>query len=84
MNKQELIDILSSNANNEWLFNRANQVRKENVGDEIHLRGLIEFFTCGQGLQILFKSGIQEPLVFKQFSQAQQLISLASFNNSSL
>jgi len=43
MNKQELIDILSSNANNEWLFSRANQVRKENVGDEIHLRGLIEF-----------------------------------------
>ncbi len=43
MNKQEIIDILSENTRNDWLFKEADRVRKENVGDEVHLRGLIEF-----------------------------------------
>lgn len=43
MNKQELIDILSDNTKNDWLFKEADRVRRENVGDEVHLRGLIEF-----------------------------------------
>ena len=43
MNKQELIEILSDNSKNDWLFNEADKVRRENVGDEVHLRGLIEF-----------------------------------------
>ena len=43
MNKQELIDILSDNTKNDWLFKEADRVRHENVGDEVHLRGLIEF-----------------------------------------
>jgi len=55
MNKQEIIDILSDNTKNDWLFKEADRVRHENVGDEIHLRALIEFsnickrqcFYCG-------------------------------------
>ena len=55
MNKQEIIDILSDNSKNDWLFKEADKVRRENVGDEIHLRALIEFsnickrqcFYCG-------------------------------------
>jgi len=43
MNKQEIIDILSDSSKNDWLLNEADRVRKENVGDEIHLRALIEF-----------------------------------------
>ena len=43
MNKQEIIDILSDNSKNDWLFKEADRVRRENVGDEVHLRGLIEF-----------------------------------------
>ena len=43
MNKNEIIDILSDNSKNEWLFKEADRVRRENVGDEVHLRGLIEF-----------------------------------------
>ena len=43
MNKQEIIDILSDNSKNDWLFKEADRVRHENVGDEIHLRALIEF-----------------------------------------
>lgn len=43
MNKQEIIDILNDNSKNDWLFKEADKVRHENVGDEIHLRGLIEF-----------------------------------------
>ena len=43
MNKQELIEILSDNTKNDWLFNKADKVRRANVGDEIHLRALIEF-----------------------------------------
>lgn len=41
--KQEIIDILKNNDKNEWLFSLADRVRRENVGDEVHLRGLIEF-----------------------------------------
>ena len=41
--KKELIDILKDDSQNSWLFSIADKVRKENVGDEIHLRGLIEF-----------------------------------------
>ena len=55
MNKQEIIDILSDDSKNDWLFNKADRIRRENVGDEIHLRALIEFsnickrqcFYCG-------------------------------------
>jgi len=41
--KQELLEILSNNSFDNDLFNIANQVREEYLGDEIHLRGLIEF-----------------------------------------
>lgn len=43
MNKDELIDILSDNSKNDWLFKEADRIRYENVGNEVHLRGLIEF-----------------------------------------
>ena len=43
MNRQEIIDILSDNTKNDWLFKEADRVRREKVGDEVHLRGLIEF-----------------------------------------
>lgn len=41
--KKEIISILKDESVNDWLFNLANEVRKQYVGDEIHLRGLIEF-----------------------------------------
>lgn len=41
--KQELIDILRDDSQNDWLFSLANKVRCKNVGDDVHLRGLIEF-----------------------------------------
>ena len=41
--KKELIDILKDNSVNDELFKQADKVRKEHVGDEVHLRGLIEF-----------------------------------------
>lgn len=45
--RQELIDILRDDSQNDWLFSLADKVRKENVGDEVHLRALIEFSsTC--------------------------------------
>jgi len=43
MNKQELIDILSDKSKDDYIFKEADKVRRENVGDEVHLRGLIEF-----------------------------------------
>lgn len=43
MNKQELIDILSDNKQNNRLFKEADKIRRESVGDKVHLRGLIEF-----------------------------------------
>lgn len=41
LTKKEIVEFLSSN--DDKLFKLADKVRKENVGDEVHLRGLIEF-----------------------------------------
>lgn len=41
--KNEVIEILKDNSQNDWLFSLADKIRQENVGDEVHLRGLIEF-----------------------------------------
>ena len=41
--KNEVIEILKDNSQNDWLFSLADKIRKENVCDEVHLRGLIEF-----------------------------------------
>ncbi len=60
--KEEIIDILSDDSRNEWLFSLADKTRKEYVGDEIHLRGLIEFSNICRcqckycGLQSINKS----------------------------
>ncbi len=43
MKKQEIIDILYDDKSNEQLFKQADQVRADNVGNEVHLRGLVEF-----------------------------------------
>ena len=41
--KKEIVRLLSDETNQRELIRRADVVRKENVGDEVHLRGLIEF-----------------------------------------
>ena len=43
MKKSEIINILSDNSKNNEIFEKADSIRQENVGDEVHLRGLIEF-----------------------------------------
>lgn len=43
LSKKEIIDILKDDSQNDWLFSTADKIRKEFVGDEIHLRALIEF-----------------------------------------
>ena len=43
LTRQEIIDILKDDKNNELLFSEADKVRQKHVGDEVHLRGLIEF-----------------------------------------
>lgn len=47
LSKEELVILLKDNSINEELFSAADRVRKEYVGDEVHLRGIIEFSnTC--------------------------------------
>lgn len=41
--KNDIIEILKDDSNNDWLFSLADKTREEYVGDEVHLRGLIEF-----------------------------------------
>ncbi len=41
--RQDIIDILKDDSQNDWLFKLADDTRKKYKGDEIHLRGLIEF-----------------------------------------
>ena len=43
LDKKQIIEYLSSDENNEQLFTLADRIRKENVGDDVHLRGLVEF-----------------------------------------
>ncbi len=43
LNKQEIISILMSSDVDQDLFNAADEVRTKYLGDEVHLRGLIEF-----------------------------------------
>lgn len=58
-NKSEIVEILEGHSQDEKLFSLADKVRKDNVGDEVHLRGLIEFSNicrcsckyCGLRLQ---------------------------------
>ncbi len=49
LNREELVKILSFTDYDAELFYAANEARREFVGDEIHLRGLIEFSnTCAR------------------------------------
>ena len=41
--KSEIVDILKDNTQNDKIFLLADKIRHDNVGDEVHLRGLIEF-----------------------------------------
>lgn len=43
LSREEIISLLEDNSINEELFKAADEVRKKFVGDDIHLRGLIEF-----------------------------------------
>ena len=43
LTKSEIIQLLSTDAINEELFKAADRVRKQYVGDAVHLRALIEF-----------------------------------------
>ena len=41
LTKKEIVDILKDDSQNKELFELADKVRHDNVGDEIHLRGLL-------------------------------------------
>ncbi|MCT8976388.1 [FeFe] hydrogenase H-cluster radical SAM maturase HydE [Clostridium sp. CX1] len=43
LNKCEIVQLLQDDTYNEELFRAADRIRTEYVGDEVHLRGLIEF-----------------------------------------
>lgn len=43
LDKTEIVELLQNDAHNDDLFHAADDVRRQFVGDEIHLRGLIEF-----------------------------------------
>ena len=43
LDKEEIITLLKADGANEYIFKSADNVRKKYVGDDIYLRGLIEF-----------------------------------------
>lgn len=43
LTKEEIVNLLQNNDINEELFKASDRVRKKYVGDQVHLRGLIEF-----------------------------------------
>lgn len=50
LSKDEIIEILNTDSKNQELFKSADETRKKYVGDEVHLRGLVEFSNiCKRG-----------------------------------
>lgn len=43
MNKKEILEILKDNSFNEELYKKADETRRRECGNLVHLRGLIEF-----------------------------------------
>ena len=43
MNRKEILEILKDNSINSSLFDKADKIRREECGNIVHLRGLIEF-----------------------------------------
>ena len=43
LTKKEIVDLLKDDSQTQWIFDTADGVRKQYVGDNIHLRALIEF-----------------------------------------
>jgi len=43
LNRQEILRLLKDSSVDDEIFSAADKVRKEYVGDEVHLRALIEF-----------------------------------------
>ena len=43
LTKGEIVALLKDEEHQQTLFDKADFVRKQYVGDEVHLRGLIEF-----------------------------------------
>lgn len=43
MNKEEILYFLSANGVEDKLFHKADEVRRKHCGDEVHIRGIIEF-----------------------------------------
>jgi len=43
LDKEEIVSLLKNNSINKELFQTADEVRRKYVGDEVHLRGLVEF-----------------------------------------
>lgn len=48
LTKEEIVLLLTSHENDQYLFMAADRVRQQFVGDEVHLRGLIEFSSICQ------------------------------------
>lgn len=46
LTKQDIVDLLKTSESDPTLFAAADRVRRKHVGDEVHLRGLIEFTNC--------------------------------------
>ena len=43
LTREEIIRLLQDETNQKNLFKKADDIRRQYVGDEVHLRGLIEF-----------------------------------------
>ena len=48
LSRNEIIDILKDDSQNDWLFSLADKTRHKYVGDAVHLRGLsFQIFVKG-------------------------------------
>lgn len=79
LNREELIEILKNDDCNKLLFAAADKIRKEYVGDEIHLRGLIEFSNICKNNCLYCGLRRDNHKITRYRIQPQEIIELAKY-----
>ena len=77
LSKEEIVYLLKDESVNDELFKAADLVRKENVGDEVHLRGLIEFSNICKRNCLYCGLRIENKNVKRYRLQVEEIVDLA-------
>ena len=78
LSKSEIIKLLSDAENQQELFDKADKIRRENVGDAVHLRGLMEFSNICRNNCMYCGIRASNPHITRYRMTAEDMISTAA------